>query len=222
MKKGTVRIIRITALILLIQTVIWVVFMGISSAPIEPGWGDVDYLLWASERGTAYLINYVNVTLLTIVVVVFFAFLYVYLKDGAEKLALSGLLLVPVYGVLNLVVYSLQISLVPTLATNALSNGESITMAAQLIQVNPSSVAGYFNGLAYAILGIPSIGFGILLYRSLKKLSGLFLALNGALCILGIIGYFTGNGLLSMGILLGGIAFLVFLLMMVIEFRAIS
>ena len=90
---------------------------------------------------------------------------------------------------------------------------------ARLIQANPDSLVGYLNGLAYAILGVPSILYGVLLYRKAKKWSGILFILNGGLCITGMVGYTLGNDLLSAGILLGGMAFLLALAALVIEFR---
>ncbi|MFH0758695.1 MAG: hypothetical protein V2B15_15505 [Bacteroidota bacterium] len=36
--------IRITALVLLIQTIIWVILIGVTTAPMEPGWESQDYV----------------------------------------------------------------------------------------------------------------------------------------------------------------------------------
>jgi hypothetical protein len=68
----------------------------------------------------------------------------------------------------------------------------------------------FFNGLAYAVLGIPSILFGLLLWKHPGALrwGGLLLALNGAACILGLIGFLTGNALLTQGVMIGGFLFL--------------
>jgi hypothetical protein len=96
---------------------------------------------------------------------------------------------------------------------------ESRLFAAQLIQANPASLSGYINGLAYAILGIPSVLYGILMIRRNQKLSGIFLSLNGVFCITGIIGYLADSRIISAGVVLGGILFLLALLMMTIEFR---
>lgn len=67
-----------------------------------------------------------------------------------------------------------------------------------------------FNNLAYAILGIPSIIFGVILFKqdSWKRLAGFLMALNGVACIVGIVGIALGNSLLSTGSLVGGILFL--------------
>ena len=211
--------IRITALVLLIQTITWVILMGITTASIEPGWESPDYVHWAAEKSTAYVINYINVSLLTLVAVILFSLLYGYVKDPARRVAFAGLILVPVYGVMNLVCYGMQISLVPALAARALAGGETMARVSRLIQANPDSLVGYLNGLAYAILGVPSILYGILLYRRSKKWSGALFMVNGVLCIFGIIGYAAGSKLLSAGTILGGIAFLLALAALVVEFR---
>jgi len=57
------------------------------------------------------------------------------------------------------------------------------------------------------------------LIKELKKYSGIFLLLNGILCIIGIIGYLTGNSIVAMGIMMGGIVFLISLIFMIIEFK---
>ena len=112
--------IRITALILLLQTIVWVVFMAISTAAIEPAWEALDYVRWASNRGVAYVVNYVNVSLLTLVAVLLFYFLYRYLKGQSRQIALAGMILVPVYGLMNLFCYSIQIAVVPAMASQSI------------------------------------------------------------------------------------------------------
>jgi hypothetical protein len=78
------------------------------------------------------------------------------------------------------------------------------------LQSWPASAVAFFNGLAYAILGIPSILFGLLLwkYPGALRWGGLLLALNGAACIMGVIGFLTGSALLSQGVMIGGMLFL--------------
>ncbi len=74
--------------------------------------------------------------------------------------------------------------------------------------------------LAYTILGIPSIIFGLLLIKE-KKYSGFFLFLNGVLCILGIVGHMINNRLLELGIVAGGIIYFS-VVFMAIEFKDIE
>ncbi|MEN8201431.1 MAG: hypothetical protein ABFS28_02470 [Bacteroidota bacterium] len=201
--------IRITGLILFLLTLLWVVLMGLSTIAIEPGWGPVDYVKWVSEPSLSYRLNYINVSVLTLGVVLFFTLLYSYLKQRSEGAALAGLIFVPIYGVMNLICYSLQISLVPFLAQAAMGHPESMHGVSQWIQANPASAAGFINGLAYAVLGIPSIIFGYLLMAESGKFSGLTLMLNGIFCVIGIIGMMLDIRILSMGVMVGGFLFLV-------------
>jgi hypothetical protein len=76
------------------------------------------------------------------------------------------------------------------------------------------------NGMAYAILGIPSIIYGILMFKEIKKISGVLILLNGISCIIGIIGYIIKNSILVMGIMIGGILFMGALAAMAFEFRS--
>jgi hypothetical protein len=114
---------------------------------------------------------------------------------------------------MNLVAYLSQITLVPLLVqfrqTTAYQPAADIILRLA-IQAYPASTTGYFNNLAYALLGIPSIIFGIILFNksNLWRIAGCLLALNGAACILGILGLTIQNSLLSLGSLVGGVLFL--------------
>lgn len=217
--RTTLKSIRISAAVLTVLVLLWILFMVLSSSMITSEWTASDYLNWASAAGVPYLLNYINATLLTAVVLFLFAFLYMYLRDKYPAGALSGLLFVPVYGTLNLVCYSIQITMVPSLAGQLPPDDGTLLLASQLIQVDPGSLVGYLNGLAYAILGIPSILYGRLLAREGRKYSGFFLLLNGILCIIGLIGYISGIGIISTGVMAGGFVFLVSLVCMLFEFR---
>jgi len=211
--------IKITSIILVVQTVIWLVFTGISMSQVESSWTSVDYVNWASNPDVFFMGNYINATLLTITAIMLFAFLYDYLKNKYESYALLGFVFIPIYGVINILCYSIQISVVPLIAINSLDSPDKIYIASHFIQANSSSFIGHMNGLAYAILGIPSIIYGVLMFKDLKKISGIILSLNGVLCIIGIIGYTLKNSILASGIMIGGIVFMGGLIAMAIEFR---
>jgi hypothetical protein len=213
------KLIRITAFILLVQTIAWVILMALSTAQIERDWEPADYIQWASSGGVTYVLNYINVTLLTVLAVLFFSFFYSFLKEDSRSWALAGLVLVPVYGTLNIVVYSMQITLVPHLAATADADPGRIAWISQLIQANPSSLAAQINGMAYAILGIPSAIYGLLLARKSYRISGWLLLSSGILSMVGMIGTISGSSILSAGLVAGGIAFLLFLAAAVVQFR---
>ena len=213
------RKLKITALILLILTIIWVVFTGISMSQVKSSWNNSDLIKWVASPDIFFIGNYINATLLTIVAILLFSFLFTFLKPKYENMAIIGFVFIPIYGVINLICYSIQIAIVPAVAYNTLNNPDTINLASQLIQANSKSLIGFINGMAYAILGIPSIIYGLLLIKELIKYSGFFLLLNGILCIIGIIGYVIGNSIVAMGIMVGGIIFLISLIFMVFEFK---
>jgi hypothetical protein len=204
-----IKTIRTTALILFFMTLLWVVLMVLSTMDLEPGWAEADYVEWISEPSLSFRINYLNVSFLTLGVCFIFVLLFRYLKLKSRSLALAGLIFVPIYGIMNLVCYASQISLVPSMAMSALGNPDSVSEVSRWIQANPDSIAGFVNGLAYAVLAIPSIIYGYLLKLDNRKISGLTFILNGIFCLLGIIGMIFGSKILSMGIMIGGFIFLV-------------
>jgi len=201
------------------MTTIWVVLTAISMSGTDPLWGDEDYLKWVADPDIFFTLNYLNVTFLTLVVLLLYLYLFNYLKALNRRLALAVLLLVPVYGAINIFSYSIQIFLVPGLARSALEHQGDISHVSALVQANSNSLVGLLNGIAYAILGIPSIVYGFMLYRSFRKYSGMFLLLSGVFSLLGLVGYLTDQALLSMGIMIGGILFLISLFLMIIEFK---
>jgi hypothetical protein len=211
--------IKATSIILLIQTVIWLVFTGLSMSQVESTWTYTDYVKWASNPDVFFIGNYINATLLTITAIVLFAFLYDFLKNKYGSYALSGFVFIPIYGVINIICYSTQISVVPLIASASLDSPDKIYFASQFIQANNQSVIGFLNGMSYAILGIPSIIYGFLLFKELKKSSGVLISLNGVFCIVGIIGIIIENSILSMGIMIGGVIFMGGLIAMTFEFK---
>jgi len=213
------RKLKTTSIVLLFMTILWVVLTVISMSGTDPLWSEKQYLHWVADPDIYYTLNYINVTLLTIVVVVLYYYLFNYLKVLKRRLTLAAFLLVPVYGALNLFSYSIQIFFVPDLARTALEAQGDIARAAALVQANSNSLVGMLNGIAYAVLGIPSIVYGFMLYRDHRNYSGIFLLLDGVFCLIGLMGYLTDHALLSMGIMLGGIFFLFSLLFMSIEFK---
>ncbi len=73
----------------------------------------------------------------------------------------------------NLFVYLSQVTVVPSLI--ALRQQPEYQAAVdvllrQVIQQWPESGAAFFNGLAYAMLGIPSLVFGALMFRQTPPL----------------------------------------------------
>jgi hypothetical protein len=74
----------------------------------------------------------------------------------------------------------------------------------------PDSAVSILNILAYAVLGIPSIIYGVMLTKAGKvmRIGAILLILNGVLCNIGLIGVMTETNWMKLGTMLGGILFL--------------
>ncbi len=88
--------IRVTSIILLIQTLLWIVFTALSMSQVESSWTYADYVSWASKSDFYFIGNYINATILTITTVVLFTFLYDFLKNKNEAYAILGLVFIPI------------------------------------------------------------------------------------------------------------------------------
>lgn len=208
------KLVAVLCLVCLILTALWVGLLVADMASAGPLETFEQIAAHASRLDGLFYATYLNAALLTLAAVALFAALYAWLKPSVPEWAIIGLVFVPIYGALNLVAYLSQVTLVPALVTLRLDPQTTATADALLrltLQAWPASTFAFFNGLAYGVLGIPSILYGLLLWRRGGALGwgGLLLALNGAACILGVIGSLTGSALLSRGVMIGGILFLV-------------
>ncbi|MBN1919996.1 MAG: hypothetical protein JW892_02025 [Anaerolineae bacterium] len=74
-------------------------------------------LTHAARLHGLFYATYLNVALLTVAAIALFAVLYAWLKPTAPGWIVIGLVFTPIYGVLNLVAYLSQVTLVPALVT---------------------------------------------------------------------------------------------------------
>lgn len=214
---------RLAALLSLVCLMLTALWLGLLIADMATA-GSLDTFelvaAHAARLHGLFYATYLNAALLTVAAVALFAALHAWLEPTAPGWIAVGLVFVPIYGTLNLVAYLSQVTLVPALVM--LGADPRYAEAAELLlhltlQAWPASAMAFFNGLAYGILGIPSILYGTLLWRRPGALrwGGLLLALNGAACILGVIGALAGSALLAQGVMIGGVLFLLALLPLV-------
>jgi hypothetical protein len=219
MEKQKEKNIMRVAFVSLLLTVTCAIFAGISISQGQPASSGIEYLTWLSKPDVFYSAYYVGAVILTLLIVALFTLLYGYLSNINRTAALVGIVFIPVYGVINLVCYSLQITVVPSLAAGAISAGGDVGFVSQLILNDSSSVLGFVYGLAYSILAIPSIIYGLMFVKNAKKCSGITFIIHGLLYVVGIAGFMLKNTVLSQGINLGAIAFLICLVFLIIDFR---
>jgi hypothetical protein len=196
----------------LVLTTLWLILMIADLAMAGPLETFEQVLAHVSRQGWIFTLTYLNAGLLTIAATILMTGLYVYTQPAAPALSRIGLVFVPVYATLNLVAYFSQITLIPALL-EASSNPESAASAYMLLQLSiqlwPDSVIAFFNGLAYAILGVPSIIFGWAMFKRVHRLRlpGWLLAISGSASLLGALGTMIGSALVSKGTLIGGLVF---------------
>ncbi len=196
---------RNLALFTVVILVLWVVLMILSGMQMQADWAAKDYLNYAREQNPVFVLNYLNAGLFTALVIVLFGCLYLLVKNEYPVLALVGLLFIPVYGTLNLLVYLGQVTILPLVANGSASQEAAL----QWMQLYPGSPIGMVNGLAYALLGISSVLYALTIIGRGKmgQITAWLLIVNTVLCLLGPIGVMTGNSLLTLGTVAGGIVF---------------
>jgi hypothetical protein len=125
-----------------------------------------------------------------------------------------------------MVVYLSQITILPNIIEQASSLPPSPAVTfftLQWMQAYDGSSIGFLNGLAYGILGIPSVTFAIALMRSTKnvfgKITGIMLILNALFCLFGVLSFRIDNIVLAQGTSLGGLVFIISILFLFLMFR---
>lgn len=209
--------IGIFSLISLILTVLWLVFLIAGNVVAGPFETFEQTLAYAGSETILFYVTYTNAALVTLGVVMLFSAFHQYFRPTSPILSEIGIVFVPVYAAMNLVAYLSQITVVPRLIDLQWREGiesGSYLLLKLLVQQWPESIIFLINNLAYAILGIPSIIFGLLLFKTgpVSRSGGILLSLNGIACIAGFVGVVIQCIWLSQGVLVGGVLFLLALI----------
>ena len=197
----------------LISVTFWLVLLIWDLATAGPLVSFEQVLAHIGKADWKYYFTYLNAGIFTSCVIALMAGLYGYCHLSTPEWSIVGLVFVPVYGTINLFAYLSQITLVPSLlkaASDPVMANSAFLLLQQSTQILPGSTIGFFNGLAYAFLGIPSIIFGWTLTLSNirpLRMSGWLLLINGISCILGLFGNLIDSDILSLGTVLGGAIF---------------
>jgi hypothetical protein len=201
------------SLICLVVTVIWLAMFIYGTATQGAIETYEQALASVDDLGALHTLTYVNATLVTLGAVMLFAGLAVRTWSAAPLWTAMGAAFVPIYGLLNLFAYLSQITIVPRMA--ALQPVPDLLLA-QMVQAWPGSAVNVLNNLGYAVLGVPSIIFGLLLGRETPslRLAGILLALSGVASIVGIAGIAARSAALALGSIVGGVLFLIALIPM--------
>ena len=222
---ATSRLVGLLSLITLCLTVLWAGLLAWGAVAGEAVETLDQALRYASARDWRYTLTYANAVLITLAATALFAALYAHYRRSAPAWCAVGVAFVPVYCGLNLLVYASQITIVPQLVASQELPGygpAAAFLTAQMVQAWPGSAISVVNGLAYAVLGIPSIIFGLLLARgtAAMRTAGVLLILNAMACLAGPLGAVTGSPVLALGTVVGGAIFLLSLIPLTIAFLA--
>lgn len=208
-KKG-----QIITILLLASTLTWLLTMVWCKATMANTSEQINYVQWVMKFNTSFIICYLNATVLTVLCLALFWVLFQIFSKfnrAASEIALFFLL---IYGTVNLVVYISQFVVLPLLAHNIFKTDllpDDIDMIYNWIQIAPGAKMARANAMAYAILGIPSIVFGLLIIKHARtgKTGGWLLIVNAMFCIAGVIGIYINNNILQIGTVVGGVIFMV-------------
>lgn len=208
------KLLGVLSLIVLALSILWLSFLTAGSVSAGPLDTFEQVLAHVSKLDVAFYLTYVNAALITASAVMLFAVLYLHYKPTAPEWAAIGATFVPIYGTMNLIAYLSQVTVVPhLLQLQSLPEYEALSrfFLRQAVQQWPDSTVFVVNNLAYAVLGVPSIIFGVLMLKSSAitlRVAGALLALNGVACIAGFIGIVVQSTWLRHGALIGGVLFL--------------
>ncbi len=207
----------ILTLATMITTAIWAAIMVIDGATAEPIATLAEKIDSLGKPGFLFYFNYVNATLITILCTMLFTAFYLYCREDERFWSTIAAVFIPIYGLGNLVAYLSQVFVVPRLL--ALHRvAETASTAEVLLGLTlhtwPGSAVEALNGLSYAVLGIPSIILGVIMYRKAKglRVGSVLLALSGVLSMIALVGVGLGSAVLASASPLGGFIFLVTLM----------
>jgi len=217
------RLFALISLFTLIVTVLWLVLLIVGMGGAGPFDTFEQVVAQISRQDTLFTLTYLNATLTVLGTTALFTVLYLCCRAVAPELALLGLVFVPLYAALNLSVYLSQLTVVPSLLAFRQQAGYEAAaglLLRQVVQQWPASGVSFINNLGYAILGIPSIVFGLILaqWQGARRWAGILLALTGVACLVGVAGILLGSRLLGNGSVVGGLLYLLALIPLNIAF----
>lgn len=217
------KLFAVVSLIALIVTLIWLALLIADTAGAGPLDTFEQVLAHVSDPDALFYLTYASAALAVLATTLLFVVLYLHCRTTAPELVLLGLVFVPVYAVLNLVVYLSQLTVVPELLTahqQAPYKAAAELLLRQTVQMWPGSGISFLNSLGYAILGIPSIILGAILVRQrgFLRFAGGLLVLSGIACLVGLIGMLAGSEPLGNGSLVGSALYLLALIPLNVAF----
>jgi hypothetical protein len=217
------RPIGILALTVALLTALWAGLFILDQATATPAHTLADKVAAIEGSLGLFVVNYTNAGLLTLATVALLAGFAVYCWDEDPLWSAVAFAFAPIYGLANTLVYLSQVFVIPGLL-DLYRNPETAAVAETLLGLTihnwDGSAVAFANALAYAVLGIPSIILGILLYRKAERLrvGSLLLAGSGVLSIVALLGVGIESAGLAFLSPLGGLVYMVALILLGVNF----
>ena len=206
-----------------LTTLTWIILLMLSdSTTLTPKTIDEKISMIQAEQNM-YAFSYLNAGILTFFNIMFMSALYLFCKNYNEFWSTVSFVFVPIYGMANLFSYLSQVFLLPEiqeLYQNPETQHFARVLLALTIHTWPGSLVESINGMAYALLGIPSIILPLIGLRKPRFLAigGYLLITSGILSIIAFLGILTKIGYLLNLSIFGGVVFLFSLLPISIHF----
>jgi hypothetical protein len=221
------RSLGLLTLLVALLTVAWVIMMLLGELTTASGATLVDRVNAIEDHRLLFALNYANAGLLTLACVAMLGGFYAYTRGDSALWSAVAMLFVPIYGVCNALVYLSQVFVVPQLLDLYHDPQTAVlgeTWLRLVLHTWPGSAASFVNALAYAILAIPSIIFGLLLARGIygARLGGLLLVASGLLSVVALAGLVFDEEALALLSPASGFVFLLGLLALSFHFLRAS
>ncbi len=220
------RSLGLLTLIVAVLTGIWLLLLLVTELPAPPTATLAGRVANIEAHPTLFVLTYANAGLLTLACVAMLGGYYAHCRQDNPRWAAVALLFVPIYGLINTLVYLSQAVVIPQLLILYHDQQTAVlgeTWLRLALHTWPGSAAEFFNALAYAILAIPTVIFGLILTRESinarearqalgSRLGGVLLAASGLLSIVALAGVVAGDPLMALASPAGGFLFLLALL----------
>ncbi|MFC1725273.1 DUF4386 family protein [candidate division KSB1 bacterium] len=166
--------------------------------------------------------NFLFSFILNFLLVALYVSLYLYFKNRAPEWCAIGFVFIPAFAVFAVAVFSLSAFLVPYLL-ELYKNPEYQSLISGILktmlhgEVNP---AREFLSIPFIFLSIPTMIFGILLLkeRIILKFAGILIIVSGIEYLSNLIAIFERNVILNTIGMIGGLSFMVSLILLSIGF----
>lgn len=210
------------SLAMVILLLVWMLFLTL----FPSGDGQINTVDDLINNRTANLfnqkVNFVFSIFLVLLLTALFANLYLYFKNTTPEWCTVSIVFVPAFAVLALVIFSLNVFFMPYLA-ELYKNPQYQNLISEFLkpllpgEVNP---AAEFFSLPFIFLAVPSFVFGILLLKERKilKAAGILIFISGIEYASNLISIFGRNVIINTIGMIGGLSFMVSLVLLSIGF----